>query len=208
MSAATEVPYRERPMIACYPGTVRHDKGVLEAATAVALLPAWLDARLVIAGSYSPPSYAEDVERAAGGRSEYLGYLSVEDVRALLGRSRVMLALYHPSPNHVNASPHKVFEGMAAGLPILGSNLPALRDTVGLHGCGILVDPRDPGPIAEALQWLFTHQDQAAQMGQRGRAAVRAHYSWEQQAWLLLRLYTRMTGEAREAARPPLSHAR
>lgn len=206
--AQDDVPYGQRPMIACYPGTVRRDKGVVEAAAAVALLPPWLDARLVIAGDYSPPSYREDVERAAAGRLEYLGYLSAEDVRALLGRSRVMLALYHPSPNHVNSSPHKVFEGMAAGLPVLGSDLPALRETVGSHGCGILVDPRNPGAIAEALQWLFTHPDQAAEMGGRGLATVRAHYSWDQQARELLRLYHRLAGYAREAIRPPLPHPR
>jgi glycosyltransferase involved in cell wall biosynthesis len=95
----------------------------------------------------------------------------------------------------MDAQPIKLFEYMLAGLPIVASNLPRLREIVTEVHCGILVDPRQPEAIAEALQWLLEHPAEAQAMGNRGRQAVLQTYNWNSQAQLLLHLYCRVTGE-------------
>ena len=53
----------------------------------------------------------------------------------------------------------------------------------------LFADPRDPAAIAEAIEYLLTHPDEAEAMGERGRAAVRDRFNWDRDAGRLLSLY-------------------
>ena len=87
----------------------------------------------------------------------------------------------------------KLFEYMAAGLPVVASDFPLWRAIVEEAGCGLTVDPLRPDAIAEAVDRLLTDHSLAAEMGRRGRAAVEARYHWGTQADKLLALYARLT---------------
>jgi glycosyltransferase involved in cell wall biosynthesis len=43
--------------------------------------------------------------------------------------------------------------------------------------------------IADAITWLFTHPDEAEQMGKRGQAMIFSKYNWEAEERTLLKLY-------------------
>jgi glycosyltransferase involved in cell wall biosynthesis len=83
---------------------------------------------------------------------------------------------------------------MIAGLPVVASNLPRLREIVQEVRCGILVEVGQPDAMAEAIQWLLEHPAEAQAMGNRGREAILQTYNWNSQAELLLNLYRRVTG--------------
>jgi hypothetical protein len=85
-----------------------------------------------------------------------------------------------------------MFEYMAAGLPVIASDFPLWREIVDGAGCGLLVDPMDPRAIAEAMQWIIDHPEEAAEMGRRGRAAVEHTYNWEAESTKLVELYRRL----------------
>ena len=53
--------------------------------------------------------------------------------------------------NHRLALPNKVFEYIAAGVPVVVSDLPELRRLVEEHGVGWTADARRPAALAEAL---------------------------------------------------------
>jgi len=57
-------------------------------------------------------------------------------------------------------------------------------------GCGLLVDPRDSGSIANAISYVLAHDDEAEAMGQRGRAAVQEHLNWLVEERKLLAFYS------------------
>jgi glycosyltransferase involved in cell wall biosynthesis len=86
---------------------------------------------------------------------------------------------------------------MAAGLPVIASDFPLWRKIVTESGCGLLVDPRNPQAIAEAMNYILSHPDEAAAMGQRGRTAVEGRYNWETEFPKLQRLYGELNKERR-----------
>ena len=56
--------------------------------------------------------------------------------------SDVMVMLYQPhTENHQYVTPQKLWEAMAAGVPVVASDLPGMASVVQPAGCGVLCDP-------------------------------------------------------------------
>lgn len=124
-----------------------------------------------------------------------MGFLSRSDLGLLLARCRIGLVLLHPAPNHIEAQPNKLFEYMAAGLPVVASDFPLWRDLIEGLGCGLVVNPLDPGEIAGAISILLEDPLRAEAMGRRGKEAIAAKYNWNIEARDFLNLYGQITGE-------------
>ena len=76
--------------------------------------------------------------------------------------------------------PNKLFEFMAAGLPIIAPTYAReIRPIVEAEQCGLLVDCEDPEEIARALVYLYRHREEAREMGARAREAFLARHSFE-----------------------------
>jgi glycosyltransferase involved in cell wall biosynthesis len=112
----------------------------------------------------------------------------------LAGRTRAGIVTFHPVPNHTESQPNKLFEYMAAGLPVIASDFPRWRGIVEGHECGLVVDPKDPDRIAEAMQWILAHPVEAETMGDRGRQAVKRQYNWDLESGKLLKVYKELLG--------------
>jgi glycosyltransferase involved in cell wall biosynthesis len=106
----------------------------------------------------------------------------------------VMVMCYQPNTeNHENVTPQKLWEAMAAGVPVVASDLPGFRSVVPGAGCGVLVDPTDPVAIATAIRDLLDRgPDGLREVGERGLAAAHATYNWEAQFEVLDAVYTRI----------------
>jgi phosphatidylinositol alpha-mannosyltransferase len=81
-------------------------------------------------------------------------------------------------------------EAMAAGLPVVASDIPGYREVVthGVHG--LLVPPRDPEALAKALIRVLTEPGLAARLGDAGRARS-GEYDWSIVVDRLEELYRR-----------------
>jgi glycosyltransferase involved in cell wall biosynthesis len=99
------------------------------------------------------------------------------------------IVTYLPEPNHVEALPNKLFEYMSLGLPVIASNFPKWREIVEEAKCGILVNPNSPQEICEAMLWYLNNQEEALEMGLRGRDAVIKKYSWSTEEEILFDTY-------------------
>ena len=174
-----------------YVGGISRIRSAVEMVQAVALMERY-DVRLHMAGGF-PPSLGAELERVSGWqRVIFHGWVDRPKVAEILAGCRAGLVLFHPEPNHVRAQPNKMFEYMAAGLPVIASDFPLWREIVEGAGCGLLVDPQNPQAIAAAMQWVLDHAEEAAAMGRRGRAAVEDRYNWEAESEKLLALYRRL----------------
>lgn len=86
-----------------------------------------------------------------------------------------------------------VLEAMAAGVPVVASNRGALPEVVG--DAGILVDPEDPGGLAEGVAGVLGNPELRARLVAAGRRRARL-YSWEATAAKTLEVYRRVHGGA------------
>ena len=187
------MPYVERPLRITYVGGITRKRGVEEMLAAIDRLPATLRAELVLGGSFHPAALEDEVRQMPGAeRTDIRGWLQREQVIEVLAETRVGIVTLHPTPKYLDSYPTKLFEYMSAGLPVIASDFSQWRRFVEEAQCGVLVDPMDPEAIAEAMQWMLEHPDEAAAMGARGREAVRDRYSWEQEAQKLLTFYEDM----------------
>lgn len=188
------VAYSERPPLFAYVGIIGVTRGIREMVEAMALLPATLNARLVLAGSFNPPGLEKEMRGVPGWEKvDFMGWQSRAQVAEILSRVRAGLVTGYPTPNNLNGYPNKLFEYMSAGIPVIASDFPLWRGIVEDAGCGVVADPLDPRSIARAMQWLLEHPGEAEAMGERGRAAVAAKYNWDAEARKLLRLYEQLS---------------
>jgi phosphatidylinositol alpha-mannosyltransferase len=81
-----------------------------------------------------------------------------------------------------------LLEAMAAGVPIVASNIEGYRAVL-KHGAeGLLVPPRDPDALVDALLQLLRHPETRHAMGRRGKSTA-ARYTWERVAAEVLEFY-------------------
>lgn len=188
--SADSQPFEMRPNQVIFVGGMTSIRGVKEFVDAMTLVPSDLGAKLVLVGSFDSPAFQAEVESSPGWKLvQAMGWQDRTSVARLLGASRIGLVTYLPEPNHIAAQPNKLFEYMSAGVPVVASDFPLWRTLIEDAGCGLLVNPAEPEQIAEAISWLLSHPDQAAQMGRRGQEAVLERLNWETESRSLKGLY-------------------
>jgi len=185
--------WNERPPVMAYIGSISERRGILEILRTLALLPSASPAQMMLAGPLSPNGLLMELEGLPGwARVQYLGVLDRRSVANLLSRVRLGLLVLQPEPNFVNARPIKLFEYMAAGIPVIASDFPLWRRIIGEAGCGLLVEPQDPRAIARAMEYLLSHDAEAEAMGRRGRKAACELYNWNSEERVLLKFYSEL----------------
>lgn len=148
------------------------------------------DLLLVLIGEFISQAYGDFLKSHRGwSRVEHLGKAPHSVVMRELARSDLGIECFPRTPNSEYSLPTKVFEYMAAGLPVLCSDLPGLRSVVKNNQCGICVDERDPGKIAAEIEFFINNPALRKQMGENGKKAVLEKYNWEIEGNRLLKLY-------------------
>lgn len=178
-----------RPSHVAYIGGISSARSAQEMVEAIGLVNDRA-ARLKLAGRLESQQLAGDLKTLPGWeRTDYLGVLDRAQVSDLLAQSRVGLVTLKPTPNHLMSNPVKMFEYMAAGVPVVASDFPHWRSIIAETGAGLLVDPAKPSEIANAINWVLSNEDAAAEMGERGRRAVLDRYNWKVEEKKLVGVY-------------------
>ena len=81
-------------------------------------------------------------------------------------------------------------EAMACELPVIAATGGALPEVVGQHmKTGILVPPRDPYALAEAIDYLIEHPQVRDRIGKAARERVLKTFTWENAAKQMVKVY-------------------
>ena len=187
-------PRSERAVVA-YAGHLYAWKGVDVLLEALAAVPE-ADG-LIVGGHRREPDLArlEGLARTLGiaSRVTFTGLVEPPAVRALLSRATVLVL-----PNPASAisshftSPLKLFEYMAAGRPIVASDLPAVREVLTPDVHALLVPPGSTAALADGIRRILSDRGLGERLASAAVAAVE-HYTWDCRATRLEALLAAVT---------------
>ena len=170
--------------LAVYAGHLYPWKGVERLIDAVALVPR-LHARIV-GGQPGEGDRARlearARERGVADRVSFTGWLAPSAVAGELARAHVLVL--PNSRTHISeryTSPLKLFEYMAAGRPIVASDLSALREVLRHDDNAVLVDPDSSQALADGIARVLADPALADRVARRAHQDV-ADYGWEVRA--------------------------
>lgn len=172
---------------ACYVGGISINRGIRQIVEATQ--KAKLD--LILCGKFESEELKNEIVTSFQ-HVKYLGFLNRKGIAKVLNESIVGIVTLLPTPNHVNSYPIKMFEYMAAGMPIIASNIPLWEEIIQKHNCGICVDPRSVEEIEKAIKHITKNPEAAKVMGRNGEKAVLEEYNWESQVKILISMYNKL----------------
>jgi glycosyltransferase involved in cell wall biosynthesis len=145
--------------------------------------------RLLIVGDGPGRSRLEDELTVHGVQNATVltGAVPADEIPGLLASMDVGVAPY-PRLAHFYFSPLKVYEYLAAGLPVVASRIGQLEQIIRDGHNGLLYPAGDARALASALERLRTAPAWRARLGQEARAQARQKHTWQAAARRLLEI--------------------
>jgi glycosyltransferase involved in cell wall biosynthesis len=175
-----------------YGGGVNFHRGIQTVIQALkTLTPTITRIRVWIIG---PGSYLGNLKKLARDLNvekyvHFFGWMNRKELLMHISRADVALIPHIKSPHTDNTVPHKLFQYMYAGIPILSSNCAPLERIVKETGTGLIFKNQDPDSFAESLTQLLSDEDFLRKIPENGRRNVETKYNWNRDAQELVRLY-------------------
>jgi glycosyltransferase involved in cell wall biosynthesis len=160
----------------------RHEphKGVAEFCQAAKIVRARApQARFILAGPEG--SMTAGLAALAGDDVQVLG--DQADVRPLIGAAHVVAV-----PSWGEGCPRILLEALAAGRPVIASDIPGCREAVDERVNGVLVPPRDAKALADAIMSFVAHPDLNAAMARASRSKAERRFAVAEVNAALLRV--------------------
>ncbi|MDP8909644.1 MAG: glycosyltransferase family 4 protein [Chloroflexota bacterium] len=152
------------------------------------------DARLIVVGMGRPERFAGLIERYGIRGVEFKGFVSLEDKARYYASCDVACV---PSTGKESFG-YVVVEPMAAGKPVVATDIPGYASVVTPGQDGLLVAPRDPQALALGLVRVLADRELRTRLGSNGRISAQ-RFAWPRIAQRVLEVYGRSARHAHEA---------
>ena len=189
-----------------YFGSLQPWQGMGNLLRAFARLADLEDLRLVICASYysrQAKAYGKLAEKL-GIRERVLWHFGLNEEQLAPWRAHALLSvapLTECSRNVVQGcAPLKILESMASGVPVVASDLPAVREIMRDGEHGRLVHPDRPAELARAIRVLLQYPDRLREMGIKAQQRIEQEFTWAHATARLRALYCSMNPELLQAS--------
>ena len=157
------------PLRLLFVGRINQRKGVKYLLEAMRLL-ATKNVHLTVCG------------RVVDGLDLFKPFASQVDIRPSVSNEELIRAYQEADlfvfPSVAEGFGQVLLESLASGLPILSTTHTAAPDLIEEGNQGFVIEPRQPGQIAERIDWALTHRPELAAMRERARERAE-HFTWE-----------------------------
>lgn len=192
------------PLTLVYVGILEVPRGISDLLAAVRLLRGSSPAVRALVIGTGRDAVVFRAEAVTLGLTEaeitFSGHIaSHEEVRRLVREADIGVLPHRVSEAWNTTVPNKLFDYMAAELPIITSDAAPFARIVRETGAGIVFRSHDPASLAEAIRSLFDGRRRRF-LGGAGLAAVRSRYHWEYDARALIEALDRLPVPAEEPA--------
>jgi glycosyltransferase involved in cell wall biosynthesis len=172
-----------------YQGYLNEGRGLELAIDAMERLPNW-ELWVVGPGPLTQALRDRAANSAAATRIRFWGPLPFEELRRLTPRAHLGVSLEDPAcgANNYFSSPNKIYDYLAAGLPVIVADLPSHRAIVSSHSVGSVCHTRTPEALAQLVANL--HPDGEAYIACRANVfEAQKAYSWQANTPIIAQLY-------------------
>lgn len=196
VSSVTEsIPGESEVFNVVYVGGVTQHRGLQFVIRGLALLEKDLKWHFTVAGDgrYLAELKALTVRLGIGTNVTFKGKIAKTEAESLISRSDLAVLPHIRSVQSDNSSPNKLFEYMAAGIPVLASDCTSIKRVIDTTDSGVTYINDSPENLALKLRELYLDRDKLKLKGNNGRKAVIEHYNWETSAVSLIEMYSSLS---------------
>ncbi len=200
-----EIPVETTPATVGYLGRLEQRKGVIDLARAIPMvLDQFPDTKFVFAGSSlaSPVPgvemrrYLELMLAPVRDRIVFLGRLEKEEMHGFFSEVGIVVL-----PSLWENFPNACLEAMAAGRAVVGSSAGGMAQQLDSGNAGLLIPPKAPRAIADAVCRLLRDRELRTQLGTRARARILSEYNADRIGGLMEQTYESAIRRRKEGAR-------
>jgi glycosyltransferase involved in cell wall biosynthesis len=152
-----------------------------------------IGAELLITDWFASPKFEDEFHHEISCRGldniRILPPVPSQEIMQLLNQATIGISPNLRVRKQELAIPQKLFEYMAAALPIVTSDLPYQRMLIEQHDVGLLASPENPDSFVSAIERLVRDKALAESLGRNGQNTFREQYNWESQIPSLLHYY-------------------
>ncbi len=141
-----------------------------------------LRVRLVLVGEGPERHHLELTAKRLKVNVKFVG--QVKDVRPYFAAADIFVL-----PSHSEGSPNVLLEAMAAGVPIIATNVGGVPEMVTAEKTALLTPARDPEALSKAIERMLKTEDLARKLSAAARERVQTHYSPQARTRQLARVY-------------------
>lgn len=191
-------PGPDRPFTVVHLGAINRARGWPQLLAAM-MLTADKTVRLRVIGKFGDGTESEFLQQVKelglGDRVSFNGWIPYDRVQAELSQCDVGIIAFQPvHTNFTHALPHKLFDYMLAGLPVIAPGFAVeVAEVVREADCGVLVDSPDSIAFAAAVDRLSESPQLRRRYGANGRQAVQDRFNWAGERERLIDMYRELT---------------
>lgn len=183
--------------VVAYTGGVGPHRGVDTAIEALNYLKEFNDIVLYITGTSSKAAQktmSDSIEKYnIQERVKVLGYRPFSEFYSFMKMASVNLIPHHSNGHTDNTVPHKLFQCMMVGQPLLVSTSTPLKRIVNETKSGLVFEAGNPQDLADKILELYHDSNNCIQLGENGKiATLEGYYNWENASKKLIEFYRNM----------------
>ena len=165
-------------------GRICRDKGIDELLEAVKEVHAQFPSvRLYIGGIFENETYKAKFKECSEFLN-YLGWVTGEEKNRYLNECGILVL-----PSYYEGFPVSIIEAMLRKSAVIATNVGGIPDIINDGQDGILIEPKDPVALKNALMSLINDKEKAKILGQKGKEKVKKYYSVEKNIDKLMSIY-------------------
>lgn len=156
-------------------GSLQIYKGLEDLLEAVRSLPR-RDVRVMLIGANKEEPYVRKLMSLGGEHLQLVEMQPFADIPKWLSMADMVVLPQRASPGAIGQVPAKIFDAMAMAKPVISTAVSDIPEI--LEGCGIVAEPGNVQQLAEKIEYLLDHEEEAALLGAKARERCIERYSY------------------------------
>ena len=152
--------------IVMFLGTPRPHKGIDDLLVALKQINI-PELRLVIIGAENQQEFLNKVDKSIRDSVVVLPKVPFQNLPEFLSAADIVAIPQRLTSDSVGQIPARLFDAMSMAKPIMATRVSDIPEVLG--GCGYLVDPSEPSQLADCIQYILNHPDEAKAKGYAAR---------------------------------------